>query len=86
MVGTGEMDKFNDGDNVIKMELNVSEKQLKFHKNGQETNIVFDDIDITTNYHLMIRCYPKQHQINVCSFQIIEFNIKDYESISFYSK
>ena len=84
--GGGGMEKFDDGDNVIKMELNVSKKQLKFYKNGQETKVVFNDIDITTDYHLMIRCYPKQHQINVYSFQIMEFTITNNNSISFYSQ
>ena len=75
------MDEFKRGD-MIEMRLDLSEKTLRFQKNNKETNIVFNNIDISANYHLMIRTTADSES----SFQIIDFDIKHCNSLSFHSE
>ena len=44
---------------VIKMQLNVPEKKLVFFKNNRKTNIVFENIDLSSSYHLKVRIIPR---------------------------
>ena len=74
------LDKFASAD-PVKMVLDVTKKQLKFYKNDEETNIVFDNIDLSANYHLMIRA--SSFEIGSC--QMMQFNVKNYDSLTFYS-
>ena len=75
MLGTDvgrTVNTFGDGD-VIRMVLNVERKELAFYQNVKLTDVVFDDIDISTNYHLMIRVNGTR------SFQITDFEIEKYD-------
>ena len=71
---------FNAGD-LIGIELNIKEKIVKFSKNARFI-CTFYDIDTTESYHLMIRVGGHQ----TTSFQIIDFDIKNYDNLSFYSQ
>ena len=79
--GNYGMDMFKRGD-AITLRLDLSTRKLNFYKNAEETNIVFNNIDTSTNYHLMIRT----NESTQSSFQIIDFDIKHYHSLSFHSK
>ena len=50
--------QFVKGD-IIKMELNVPQKVLKYYKNDQDIELQFDDIDVTKTYRLSVSilCY-----------------------------
>ena len=78
-----DKDKFKRGD-VIKMQLDVPNKKLIFYRNDKRTNIVFDDIDVSKNYHLEINVYC--HGIRSLATQIIDFNVINHNSLTFYSK
>ena len=74
------LDRFKSGD-TVKMVLDVAKKQLKFYKNEQETNVACDNINLCGKYHLMIRVMHYRGG----SCQIIRFNVKHYDSLSFHS-
>ena len=73
--------KFKTGD-TVKMEFNVKMKLLRFYRNGTLTNVVFDGIDISLDYHLMIRMMTNQSMRHFV--QIIDFEMKGYKSLHFY--
>lgn len=64
---------FKDGD-IIKMELNLQSKSLKYYVNDNDMNFGFDDIDITKTYRLAISLFVDQSVENV-KVQILDFNI-----------
>ena len=54
-----DIPRFGNGD-IIKMELNIQEKRLKFYNNDQDINLQFDNIDASTTYQLAIAISGQQ--------------------------
>ena len=78
---THSVAKFEDGD-TIKMELNLSLQRLRFYRNGKLSDVGFNDIDMKTNYHMMMRFQPYKGS----SVQLIDFDIQNYKLLSFFSE
>ena len=75
-------ERFTFGD-VIKLELNVANKEVTYYKNGEKINFVFENIDISSSYHLLLRVLKRD---NVPKGQLIDFEIIGHESMSFYDE
>ena len=77
-------DGFGSGD-VIKIELNIAKKQLKFYKNDEETDFEIGHIDLRKNYHLMVELGRKQRfETTYPSLEIIDFDMKNCENLCYY--
>lgn len=63
--GDGDRVKNND---IIIMELNIKDKTLKYHKNGNDLGVAFKDIDVSCKYKLAISMFTRTQQ-----FQIMDF-------------
>ena len=64
---------------TIKMELDVSKKQLKWYTNNESASVVVNDIDVSETYHLVISTF------NDNCFQIKYFDIRNYDSLTFHT-
>ena len=70
-------------DDIIRIEMDVGQRTLKFYKNNKITNVMFNDIDIYACYHLMVRINTAR-AIGSC-FKIIDFDFNKYKCLHFHS-
>ena len=70
-------DKFGKHD-VIKMEFNPASQQLKFYKNDELTNVVFNLVEMSNKYHFMVRIGGSG------TVELIDFDMKNYDSVLFH--
>ena len=76
--------RYDKGD-VIKMQLNIPERILRFYKNGVLSNKIVKDINVSKEYHLIIKIHSTDAAIKD-SVYLIDFNIKGHKSLSFHNK
>ena len=58
-------------------------KQLKYYKNDELTEVVYDGIDLSKKYHLLVKVNAVDTLIKD-DVQLIDFNVSNYNSLSFY--
>ena len=76
--------RYDKGD-VIKMQYNVLEQRLRFYKNGKLSKQMVKDIDVSKEYHLIIKIHSLEAKIKD-SVDLIDFKIKGNKSLSFHNK
>ena len=70
--------------NTIKMEMNVSKKQLRCYKDDRITIITLNDIDMSLDYHLTLGIKHKNWS-QESGAKLIDFTVQNCEAISFNS-
>ena len=82
---TDSKDYFDFGD-IIKVQLNISDRQLIFYKNNEKTNVIFDDIDASQVYHLAIRLHISSKDGYQPSGQIIDFRAENCNNLYYHKE
>ena len=76
-------DDFNKGD-LIKMEWNISKRQVVFYTNGKLSEKVVNNISMSKEYHLVVKIYTNE-AVSGDGVKLIDFNINPQKKVSFYS-
>ena len=72
---------FRKGD-TIKIELNIPKRQLIYYKNDKLSDVEFNNIEISKEYHLAIKVHTMD-ALAKDNVELIDFDIKGYKSLSF---